>query len=186
MEPLSGMKKHRKSAVVVLAPLALFAAFGTLLFAGLQRDDEGGLPSGIIGRTAPLAPAALGRSDPPNDADLLAGGAKLVNFWASWCAPCRVEHPNLMAMAAEGVVILGINYKDDESNALDFLAELGDPFSKIGADRDGRVGIEWGVYGIPETFVVDGDGKVALRFAGPITSRVMRERILPALASASD
>ena len=180
------MKKRRKPAIFVLAPLALFVGFGALLYAGLQRDDKGGLPSGIIGRTAPLTPAALGKSDPPNDSDLSTGGAKLVNFWASWCAPCRVEHPNLMAMAAEGVVIHGINYKDDESNALDFLAELGDPFAKIGADRDGRVGIEWGVYGIPETFVVDGDGKVALRFAGPITSRVMLERILPALESASE
>lgn len=180
------MKKRRKPAIFVLAPLALFVGFGALLYAGLQRDDEGGLPSGIIGRTAPLTPAALGTSDPPNDSDLSTGGAKLVNFWASWCAPCRVEHPNLMTMAAEGVVIHGINYKDDESNALDFLAELGDPFAKIGADRDGRVGIEWGVYGIPETFVVDGEGKVALRFAGPITSRVMLERILPALESASE
>ena len=186
MEPKDRMKKRRKSAVGVLAPLILFAAFGTLLYAGLLRDGEGGLPSGIIGRTAELAPAALGTSDPPNDADLLIGGAKLVNFWASWCAPCRVEHPNLMALAAQGVVIHGINYKDDEANALDFLAELGDPFAKIGADRDGRVGIEWGVYGIPETFVVDRNGKVTLRFAGPITSRVMRERILPALASASE
>ena len=186
MEPKSRMTKRRNPALFVLAPLLLFAAFGTLLYAGLLRDDEGGLPSGIIGRAAPLAPAALGSSEPPNDADLLIGGAKLVNFWASWCAPCRVEHPNLMAMAAEGVVIHGINYKDDEGKALDFLEELGDPFAKIGADRDGRVGIEWGVYGIPETFVVDGNGKVALRFAGPVTSRIMREKILPALASASE
>ena len=173
--------KRRSAAIVVFAPLMLFAGFGTLMYAGLLRDNEGGLPSGIIGRTAPLDPAELGKSDPPNDADLMQGGAKIVNFWASWCAPCRVEHPNLMAMAADGVVIYGINYKDDESKALDFLDELGNPFAKIGADPDGRVGLEWGVYGIPETFVVDGDGKVALRFAGPVTSRIMRQKILPAL-----
>ena len=180
------MTKRRNPALFVAAPLLLFAAFGILLYAGLLRKDEGGLPSGLIGRSAPLAPTAFGSSDPPNDADLLIDGAKLINFWASWCAPCRVEHPNLMALAAEGIVIHGINYKDDEGKALDFLEELGDPFAKIGADRDGRVGLEWGVYGIPETFVVDGNGKVALRFAGPVTSRIMREKILPALANASE
>ena len=108
-------------------------------------------------------------------------GPKIVNFWASWCAPCRVEHPQLMQLAEEGIPVFGVNYKDDPVKAANFLIELGDPYSAIGADEEGRVGLEWGVYGVPETYVIDGDGNVVLRFAGPVTDTVLEARIRPAL-----
>lgn len=175
---------RRSVAVAVAAPLALFLAVGALLYAGLRLDDSGGLPSSLIGRHAVLDVAPLGDMEPPSAADLALDRPKLVNFWASWCAPCRVEHANLMSMADSGIPIHGVNYKDDPENALGFLRELGNPFTTSGADPEGRAAIDWGVYGIPETFVVDGSGNIALRFAGPVTERTMREVILPAIADA--
>ena len=168
--------------VLLALPLAVFAAFAALFFVGLRSGDDGGLTSALISRAAPdLSPARLGDSPPPTNADIRAPGVKLVNFWASWCAPCRVEHPNLQDLADQGIVILGVNYKDKPGHALDFLNELGSPFEKIGADNDGRIAINWGVYGVPETFVIDGSGVVRLRWAGPVTSRALANHIMPVL-----
>ena len=178
------MMARSRAAVAVAAPLAIFVAVGGLLYAGLRLDDSGGLPSSLIGHPAVLDIAPLGDMETPSAEDLALDQPKLVNFWASWCAPCRVEHANLMSMADSGIPIHGVNYKDDPENALEFLRELGNPFAKSGADPEGRAAIDWGVYGIPETFVVDGSGNIALRFAGPVTERVMRETILPAIADA--
>ena len=113
-------------------------------------------------------------------------GVKLVNFWASWCAPCRAEHPNLEALAEEGYPIYGVNYKDDPEKALAFLDELGNPYEGVAADGEGRTAIDWGVYGVPETFVIDADGKVIFRFAGPITQRALQDRIRPVLNAAQE
>lgn len=113
------------------------------------------------------------------------GQVKLVNYWASWCAPCRAEHPNLVALADEGLPIYGINYKDDPDKALAFLAELGNPYKAVSADDTGRTAIDWGLYGVPETYVLAGDGTVILRFAGPITQRSLEDTIRPAIAEAS-
>ena len=122
----------------------------------------------------------------PFTAETLAqDGVKLVNFWASWCAPCRVEHPNLELLAGEGLPIYGINYKDDAQKAQGFLDELGSPYTALGADPKGKMALEWGVYGVPETFVVDGEGKVLARFAGPLTQRVIAERLRPVLEAAA-
>ncbi|MCL4151323.1 UNVERIFIED_CONTAM: hypothetical protein GTU68_008493 [Idotea baltica] len=112
------------------------------------------------------------------------GEVKIVNFWASWCAPCRVEHPNLTALAAEGVPIYGINYKDFDANALSFLSDLGDPYTAVGADPSGFHAIDWGVYGVPETFLVDGDGTILLRMASPVTQRELANRLRPAIDAA--
>ena len=171
----------RRNLLLLLPPL-LFAAFAAVAYFALQSPDEG-LPTAFAGREAPsLAGTVALRDDPaPDDASLRAPGAKLVNFWASWCAPCRVEHPILAELAAGGVPIIGVNYKDRPENAKAFLAELGDPYAAIGADEGGRTGIDWGLYGVPETFVVDGEGRVVLRHAGPITPEVLENRILPAL-----
>lgn len=174
-----------KIPLLALLPPVIFASLAGLFYFGMMRDDPNALPSTMIGRTAPaLTLTPLGDSEMPTVEGLQSGGVKLVNFWASWCGPCRAEHPNLEEMAANGIQIVGINYKDQPDNALGFLAELGNPFTEIGADGTGRTGIEWGVYGVPETFVLDGKGQILYRHPGPITARVMNEKILPAIAAA--
>lgn len=171
---------------LALVPPLLFVALAGLFFAGMMREDPDALPSVREGQGAPeLTLTALGDKPLFDAAALAEPGVKLVNFWASWCAPCRVEHPNLEALADEGLPIYGINYKDDPRNALAFLDELGDPYEGIGADQ-GRTALDWGVYGVPETYVIDGEGRVVLRFAGPITRTVLEERIRPAIADASE
>ena len=148
-----------------------------------RNPDE--LPSTVEGRPAPaLTLTALADLEPLSDATLRTPGTKLVNFWASWCVPCRAEHPHLEALAAEGVPIYGINYKDAPADAMRFLAELGDPYRAIGAD-EGRTAIDWGVYGVPETFVLDGDGQVVLHHRGPLTPEVIEAEIRPLLSEAS-
>ena len=175
----------RVSPLVVLPPLVFAALAGAFIW-GMNRDDPRELPSMMIGREAPaLQLVELGGGALIDDATLRDGEVKLVNFWASWCAPCRAEHPNLAALAAEGVPIYGINYKDDPTKALAFLAELGNPYVAISADDTGRTAIDWGVYGVPETFVLAGDGRVILRFAGPITQRSLEGEIRPALEKAA-
>ena len=171
--------------LVAMIPVALFAALAGFFLSGLFREDPDVIDSVMIGRVAP----ALTLTDLPGKPALTAEGladgrVKLVNFWASWCVPCRAEHPQLEALAQD-VPVMGINYKDQPAAALAFLDELGDPFAAIGAD-EGRTGLDWGLYGVPETFVVDGDGIVRLRFAGPITVSVMSDTILPALAAARE
>jgi cytochrome c biogenesis protein CcmG/thiol:disulfide interchange protein DsbE len=175
-----------KISPLMIAPPAIFAAFVLLAAVGMFRDDPEALPSAREGQTAP--PVVL--TELPgkilfDDATLRDGQVKLVNYWASWCAPCRVEHPNLDQLAAEGIPIYGINYKDDPAKAVAFLEELGDPYAAIGADASGRMALDWGVYGVPETYVIDGDGTIILRFAGPVTQRVMRETLRPALDRAA-
>ena len=170
---------------LVLAPPLIFAALAALFWIGMQRDDPDALPSAIAGRPAPaVALTPLGDTPLFTDAALRAGEVTLVNYWASWCAPCRVEHPHLEALADEGIAIHGINYKDDPDKALAFLAELGNPYATLGADSGGRTALDWGLYGVPETYVVDGTGTVVLRFAGPLTSEVVERRIRPAIAEA--
>ena len=151
----------------MLAPPVIFAGLATLFFVGMQRENPDELPSALAGKAAPqVEVTVLGDMPPLSDEMLRSGGVKLVNYWASWCAPCRVEHPNLMTLAEEGVTVYGINYKDNPTNALNFLAELGDPYTAGGADAQGRMGLDWGVYGVPETYVIDADGTSA-RFTNP-------------------
>lgn len=171
---------------LALVPPVVFAALAGLFLGGMYRDDPDALPSTMVGQPAPalaLTPLAPKPQIPPEA--MADGQVKIVNYWASWCAPCRVEHPNLMQLANEGIPIYGVNYKDDPAKALAFLDELGDPYTGIGADKAGRTSIEWGVYGVPESFVVDGDGTVLLRFAGPITDVILEKRIRPAIGAAS-
>ena len=171
---------------LMIAPPVIFAGLAALFFAGMLREDPDALPFTRIGEPAPaLSLAPFGEGPPLTDEALRSGEPVLVNYWASWCAPCRVEHPHLTALAAEGVPIHGINFKDDPAKAQGFLDELGNPYTLMGADPEGRTALEWGVYGVPETYVLDGAGRVVLRFAGPVTSEVLEKRIRPALSEAA-
>ncbi len=175
----------RISPLMILPP-AIFAGLTAMFVLGMGRDDPDALPSTLEGRGAPaVVVTPLGNEPVFGDADLRGGEVRLVNFWASWCAPCRAEHPILEQLAAEGVTIYGVNYKDKPPAALKFLDDLGNPFAAIGADESGRMGIDWGLYGVPETFVIDGKGRVVLRFAGPITERVLTTDIYPAIERAA-
>lgn len=175
----------RFSPLMVL-PLVVAGGFLTMALWGMKRDNPDALPSALIGQQAAAVQLTpLGDLPGFSQADLADGKVKIVNFWASWCAPCRAEHPNLMRLREEGLPIYGVNYKDKPEAALAFLSELGNPFQRAGADESGRMGIDWGLYGVPESFVIDGEGKVLLRFPGPITERALEAEIRPALAAAS-
>ena len=180
-----------KPGIGRFVPLIVFLALGTVFggfliaktFFGYDRDA---LPSTLIGRPAPamdLPPLFEGRPG-LTAAALQAPGVKVVNVWASWCAPCRAEHPFLIDLKNAGVTVYGINHRDDPDNAKGFLAALGDPFDAIGTDRNGRASVEWGVYGVPETFVVDGQGRIVYKHVGPINPGELESRIWPAIRQA--
>ncbi len=174
-----------KFSPLMLAPPLIFAALAGLFIWGMGRDDPRDLPTAFAGRMAPaLQVMPLGDHPVLTDAVMRDGQPKLVNFWASWCGPCRIEHPNLTALAAEGIAIYGVNYKDDPAKAEAFLAEMGNPYKALVA-IDGRGALEWGVTGVPETFVIAGDGTVITRFSGPLTDRSIASEIRPALAKAT-
>lgn len=169
--------------LMALPPL-LFAGLAALFYFGNMREDRNALPSAREGQQAPAVQLVqLGDLELFDDATLRDGQVKLVNYWASWCAPCRAEHPLLDELAKE-IPVLGINYRDQADRALGFLEELGNPFAASGADVSGRMALDWGLYGVPETYVVAGDGTVMLRFAGPITRDVIANRIRPAIEQA--
>lgn len=170
---------------LMLLPPVIFAGLAAMFWLGMQRENPNDLPSTFVGREVPVVQVAELPGHPLlTDAVLRAPGVKLVNFWASWCAPCRAEAPLLEQLAAEGVVIHGVNYKDDPAKAEAFLAELGNPYATIGTDA-GRMGLDWGIYGVPETFVINGEGKVTYRFPGPITAQELERVIRPELAKAA-
>lgn len=164
------------------APLALFAVVAGYFAFGLTRDPST-LPSALIDKPAPdfALPPLLPDKPGLASADLK-GAPALVNVWASWCVPCRAEHPVLMGLGRE-VPVFGINYKDKPEDARRFLTELGDPYRRIGADPSGRVAIDWGVYGVPETYLVDAGGRVRYRHVGPLTEKVVAETIRPMIRS---
>jgi len=164
-----------------LLPVLVFVIIGAGLGIGLTRDPST-LPSALIDQPVPafdLPPISISGFDKPglSNADLT-GKIQLVNVFASWCGPCRAEHPFLMRMARDGVALQGFNYKDNPEDAAGFLSELGDPYEKIGVDRNGRAGIDWGVYGVPETFIIDADGKIRHKHVGPITTEGQVEELM--------
>ena len=166
-------------------PLIVVAAM-VMLFLGMMLSDRNPneIDSVLIGRPAPefSLPSLAEGSTPLTTANLKTGKPVLVNFFASWCVPCRAEHENLMILAGKyRVPVIGIAYKNDPEKARGFLTELGNPFSKTGLDLDGRVGIDWGVSGVPETFLIDGDGVIRYRHWGPIVGSSLEERLLPQL-----
>lgn len=156
---------------IALIPVAAFIALALLFWRGLSGDPST-IPSALIGKPAPefALPAIAGETVPGFDsAALKAGGITVVNVWASWCIPCRQEHPVLEELAKRSdIKLYGINYKDEAENARRFLGSLGQPFAAIGADVNGHVGVDWGVYGVPETYVVDGKGIIRFKWIGPL------------------
>lgn len=181
------MSDKKKLSPLMFVPPLIFIALAALFFVGVSREDPNALPSTMIGKDAPaLALAPFDQEPGFDDATLRDGQVKLVNYWASWCAPCRQEHPVLEALAAEGITIYGINYKDQTVKARRFLDDLGNPYAAIGADPTGRTAIEWGVYGVPETYVVNGAGQIVLRHPGPLTPEIVEKTLRPALEQAAN
>ena len=173
--------KYIKKSLFFIPILAFIFISGTFYLA-LRFNNLDELPSVLINKSAPkIKLIQLGKKELPLNKDFKSPEIKLVNFWASWCTPCRVEHPMLEKISKLGYPIIGINYKDEPQNALGFLEALGDPYSKVGSDLSGRAGIEWGLYGVPETFVLDENGKIILRHAGPITSTSFNKKFFPLL-----
>ncbi|MEM6305626.1 MAG: DsbE family thiol:disulfide interchange protein [Pseudomonadota bacterium] len=170
--------------LMILPPL-VFAGFVAVAAVGMFREDPDALPSTLIGQPAPGVPAATLEGFAPATAEMLAvGDVTLVNFWASWCPPCRAEHPKLLELQSEGVNIVGINFRDLESDAATYLTEDGNPFAGVGFDPRGRTAIDWGVTAPPETFILDGEGRVLFRFAGPLIGSDYAQRFLPQLERA--
>lgn len=175
--------KISRRQLMYAAPAVGFAGFAGALVLGLGRDPSK-LPSALIGKAVPVfsLPAVQGRTLGLASSDLH-GEVSLVNVFASWCVACRAEHPLFMQMArTKTVTIHGLNYKDRPEDAARWLDALGDPYTRTGADRDGRVAIDFGVYGVPETFVIGADGRIAHKHIGPITEPALAETILPLIA----
>lgn len=165
-----------------LVPAAVLAALVVLFAAGLQRDPTV-IPSPLIGRPAPAFDLPTQAGARLTDASLR-GAPVVVNFWASWCTPCLEEHPLLMELARSGVRIIGINYKDDPQAAAQWLARHGNPFGTVALDPDGRAGLDWGVYGVPETFVLDATGTILYKHIRPMTREVWARHFEPVLKGA--
>jgi len=167
--------------LLYISPALLFVLLAGYFALGLQRDPQK-LPSALIDKPAPeFALEALGGRPGLARADLV-GKVTLVNFFASWCAPCRIEHSMLMRLAGGARFdLVGVAYKDKPQDAEKLLGQLGDPYQRIGQDRDGRTGIDFGVYGVPETYVVDKEGRIRFRQVGPLTAEDYEQKILPLL-----
>ena len=161
-------------------PVLVLLIIGGFFYRGLDLDPSA-VPSAMIDRPVPdfVLPALHPGKNGLSTADF-GGQPKMLNVFASWCGPCRVEHPIIMRLAARAdVEVLALSYKDDPQASRAWLAELGDPYRQIGVDRDGRVAIDWGVYGVPETYLVDAGGRIRYRHVGPLTAAVVAEEILP-------
>jgi cytochrome c biogenesis protein CcmG/thiol:disulfide interchange protein DsbE len=186
-------KAKPRARRLMLVPLAIFLAVAGLFGLALRKGDPSKLPSALIGKPAPemTLPALVGLREGNaavpgfSTADLRKGAPTVVNFFASWCVPCIQEHPFLIELKSRsGVRIVGINYKDPDPGGRRFLGRYGNPYAAVGVDDTGRAAIEWGVYGMPETFVIDGRGIVTMKHVGPITAEVLQQRIIPAIEAA--
>lgn len=176
-----------KISPLMIAPPVVFAALAGLFFVGMQRENPNELPSMLINKDAPSVATLLPLADTPllQDDTLRESGLKLVNFWGTWCVACRAEHPMLLKIEdILPVTLHGVNFDDTRAKAEAYLEEEGNPFTRLGEDVSDKVKIDWGVYGAPETFLIDANGKVLLRHAGPITERVIETTLGPAIEKA--
>lgn len=191
--PADRSEQPRRRFGWVIAPLIVFGLLAAAFAFSLSHGDPSKLPSALIGKKVPEAtfPALdeLRVGGQPvsgfSSADLAGDGVKVVNFWASWCVPCVQEHPLLIALKERtGVSIYGVNYKDQPAAARRFIGRYGNPYEKVGVDATGRGAIEWGVYGMPETFVIDGKGRIAYKHVGPISEQSLVRDVIPAIERA--
>ena len=168
-----------------IIPLAIFAVIGAFLFVGLQRDPSY-VPSPLIGKQAPefSLPSLQDASYKVASKDL-EGRVWLLNVWGTWCGGCREEHPVLLQIARQNAApLIGLDWKDDSAAAIQWLNELGNPYAAVASDQEGRVAIDWGVYGAPETFLIGPDGKVLYKHIAPMTMDVWIREFLPRIAEA--
>lgn len=185
--------KGRARYALALLPLLLFGGFALVAGKMLYDQDVNGLdisaiPSALIGTRAPSLslPPLEGSNLPALTDAAISGKLTLVNVFASWCIPCRQEHPLLQELAKDSrITVVGINYKDKQDNALRFLGELGNPFAAIGVDPNGKAAIDWGVYGIPESYLVGADGTILYKKVGPFDARSVERDLLPAITAAA-
>src|SRR3954454_8366068 len=193
MSATASEEKPARRRLLVLLPLAVFLALAALFFFRLGSGDPSRIPSALIGHPAPATnmppvPGLLapdGKPLPGIDASDFKGAVTLVNVWASWCIPCHDEAPLLNALAGDSRIrLIGINYKDQPDNARRFLGRHGNPFAAAGADGNGRASIEWGVYGVPETFLIGRDGNIAYKLVGPITEANLERALKPEIEKA--
>lgn len=176
------------SRASLFVPLGVFLLIVVIGFFGFRLSDPHSLPSALLGKPFPDFSAPL-LDDPARlvDRSALLGAPVLVNVWATWCPTCKAEHDELLRIGAEtGIRIVGVNYKDDRAEALDWLVRYGDPYEFVIEDRDGSLGVELGVYGAPETFLLDADGRVVYKHVGDINPRVWRDDFEPLLADLQD
>jgi cytochrome c biogenesis protein CcmG, thiol:disulfide interchange protein DsbE len=191
-ETASGNSEMRPRRLVVLVPLILFAGLTALFLIRLNAGDPSLIPSALIGHPVPqtaLPPIAGLKRDgaavPGIHPASFKGAVTVVNVWASWCVPCHDEAPLLMQLAQDQRLrVIGINYKDDADNARRFLGRYGNPFAAAGADQNGRAAIEWGVYGVPETFIIGRDAHIAYKLVGPITPENFQSILVPQIDKA--
>jgi cytochrome c biogenesis protein CcmG, thiol:disulfide interchange protein DsbE len=182
-----------RARLMLVLPIGIFGLLAGVFFYALSHSDPAKLPSALIGKPVPIfsllpiegLTTEAGAMPGLSSDDLKTGGPIIVNVWASWCAPCREEQPILGTLAKRaGVPLVGINYKDAPEDALRFLASLGNPFTRVGADRTGRTSIDWGVFGVPETYIVNGQGTITYKHIGPISPTSIEADLLPAIERA--
>jgi len=187
-----GLSKHLK-LIFRLLPVLLFAGLAGAFTISLLSGPANILPSALINKSVPqFTLPSLGDDENVTSTipglkteDLIKGKVTVVNYFASWCPPCRYEHPVLMRLNRMNIVkLVGISQKDDPVKSMKFLNELGNPYSAVGVDRNGRVSIDWGVYGLPETFIVDGQGRIRYKYVGPISNQFLDSKIIPEIEKA--
>jgi cytochrome c biogenesis protein CcmG, thiol:disulfide interchange protein DsbE len=170
---------------LMLLPPVIFLGLVAMFYLGMQRSDPNALPSMFVGKQAPALNAGVLPGYPGlTDADLRSGDVTVVNFWASWCPPCRAEHGTLKALSEEGIHVVGVNMMDKAADATAFLTADGNPFAAIAFDPKGKTRLDWGVTAPPETFILRGDGTVAYKFIGPMVGDDYLQRFRPELEKA--
>lgn len=181
------MTRTMLSRALYILPIVALLALAIFFYVSLNGPPPDQLPSVLVDKPAPLVslPPLDAKAQAFGSAELKSGHVSIVNVWASWCLPCRAEAPALQTLARQkNVALYGLVYKDTPQKARAFLDDVGNPFSRIDLDADGHAGIDWGIYGVPETFVVDGKGIVRLRFPGPLVGDALNDTILPAIEQA--